>query len=162
MPGHDSASLLDGECGVGILTMEDRNLWAHHREALKAQSVHNRFVLQTINSALLVVCFDKSSPNNMTERSQALLHGTLSSICNRWFDKFQVIADDDGNVGINFEHSHADGVSWNRWLTEVSLAPSHCRLHIPHFWPMIPATLNLGSTNELNSPPTSSGGELWS
>jgi hypothetical protein len=121
VPGNDSATFLEG-CGVGILTMEDRNLWAHHREALKANSVHNRFVLSTINSALLVVCFDKSSPNNMTERSQALLHGTQSSICNRWFDKFQVIADDDGNVGINFEHSHADGVSWNRWLTEVRVA----------------------------------------
>ena len=41
-------------CGVGVLTMEDRNLWAHHREALKAQSVHNRAILKTINSALLV------------------------------------------------------------------------------------------------------------
>jgi len=105
--------------GVGILTMEDRNLWAHHREALKAESPHNRGVLKDINSALLVVCLDRATPQTMTERSMHVLHGSSDELNNRWFDKFQVIADEVGNVGINFEHSHADGVSWNRWLTEV-------------------------------------------
>lgn len=85
----DMGNFLEGT-GVGILTMEDRNLWAHHREALKAESKHNRMVLSVINSALLVVCFDKRTPVDMTERSKMLLHGTKESICNRWFDKFQV------------------------------------------------------------------------
>eukprot|EP00961_Rhodomonas_salina_P141948 1911181-Rhodomonas_salina.1 len=35
------------------------------------------------------------------------------------FDKFQVVSDPSGTLGVNFEHSYADGLAWNRWLSEV-------------------------------------------
>ncbi len=85
--------------------MENRNIWAHHREALKSESAINRETLKTVNSALLVVCLDDMIPSNWSERSRMLLHGTASQLSNRWFDKFQIITDPTGSVGVNFEHS---------------------------------------------------------
>ena len=39
-------------------------------------------------------------------------------LTSRW-DKHQLIVDPSGRVGLQFEHSFSDGLSWNRWLGEI-------------------------------------------
>ncbi|KAJ1471001.1 hypothetical protein T484DRAFT_1845659 [Baffinella frigidus] len=91
------------QVGIGCLTMEDRN---------------NRRMLALVDSALLIVCLDGTTHKNNNERSQQLLHGGANGE-NLWYDKFQVISCPGGTLGINFEHSYADGIAWNRWLSET-------------------------------------------
>lgn len=105
--------------GIGVLTTEDRDMWSHHRNMLKSHDSNNRQCLFDIDSALLVVCLDHSVPKSWNERSEELLHGSSQNLSNRWFDKFQVVSDPSGTLGVNFEHSYADGLAWNRWLSEV-------------------------------------------
>ena len=79
------------EQGLGLLTRQDRDVWAGLRAMLEGHSEINRRNLLDIDSALFVVCLDHEEPMTPTQRSQDLLHGRPGNLGNRWYDKMQVI-----------------------------------------------------------------------
>ncbi|TMW63356.1 hypothetical protein Poli38472_002297 [Pythium oligandrum] len=108
-PEHDDVDL-------SMLSAENRDTWAQIRDELIAHHPVNEHSLRSIDSALFVLVLDERSSNDTVKRAELALHGDAS---NRWFDKVQVIAQADGHLAVNFEHSFSDGTSWNRWLHEV-------------------------------------------
>jgi carnitine O-acetyltransferase len=99
--------------GVGLLTTLDRDSWASQRAALSAL---NSSVLESVDSAVMVLCLDSSQQNSLEDSARNMLHADGR---NRWFDKFQVIVEASGRAGINMEHAPADGHSALRLATDV-------------------------------------------
>ncbi|XP_075874185.1 carnitine O-palmitoyltransferase 2, mitochondrial-like [Nelusetta ayraudi] len=100
---------------LGVLTSENRDVWADLRDKLEAAG--NAENLRSVDSALFCLCLDDTSMRSGVPISHNMLHGDG---CNRWFDKsFSVIVTKDGQAAINFEHSWGDGVAVIRFLDEV-------------------------------------------
>eukprot|EP00756_Hemistasia_phaeocysticola_P007288 Hpha_TRINITY_DN14193_c0_g2::TRINITY_DN14193_c0_g2_i1::g.10759::m.10759/K08766/CPT2; carnitine O-palmitoyltransferase 2 len=120
------------EIGVGILTTEDRDVWAKVRTELIEgdKSGSNKRSLHAIDSAFFSVALDHIDPaadNGLRGRCRSLLHGIATphrTHCNRWYDKHQLVADGAGGLGMVWEHSYSDGGSWNRALQDI-WADSH-------------------------------------
>ncbi|KEG10815.1 putative choline/carnitine O-acetyltransferase [Trypanosoma grayi] len=89
---------------VGLFTTLDRTDWFHAREHLKA--LGNAEVLQAIQSAIICLCLDGGKVATESDAARLFLHGCGT---NRWFDRHNIIVTRDGNAGINWEHSVADG-----------------------------------------------------
>jgi len=87
---------MDADPGVGILTREDRDVWAGVRARMEGHSATNRRSLEEVDSSLLVVCLDHEEPASTSQRSQDLLHGRPGNLGNRWYDKMQVIPSPPG------------------------------------------------------------------
>eukprot|EP00659_Diplonema_papillatum_P017746 gene17746-27320_t len=110
--------------GVGVLTTEDRDVWAEAREQL-CQVPENERSLNNIDSALWLVALDHGDATREAgpvSQAQSLLHG--SSTCrhspvNRWYDKHQIVVDEGGNFGAIWEHSFSDGATWNKALQDM-------------------------------------------
>ncbi|KAF2870452.1 acyltransferase ChoActase/COT/CPT [Massariosphaeria phaeospora] len=97
---------------VGILTSQNRDVWADVYPRLKAASNVNAASLEAIESASFVVCLDDASPVTLEERAHQYWHGDGS---NRWFDKpAQFIVNDNGTSGFMGEHSMMDGTTTHR------------------------------------------------
>ncbi|WP_028477756.1 choline/carnitine O-acyltransferase [Nocardia sp. CNY236] len=93
---------------VGHLTTKARAEWAASRRSLMAEPT-NAEALETIETALFVVCLEDFAPTDELHACDQLLHGDSA---NRWFDKsvsFIVFA--DGQAGINIEHCGLDGTT---------------------------------------------------
>ncbi|XP_008406021.1 carnitine O-palmitoyltransferase 2, mitochondrial [Poecilia reticulata] len=100
---------------LGILTSENRDVWAGLREKLKVTG--NAEALGLVDSALFCLCLDEESMRDHIHISHNMLHGDG---CNRWYDKsFSIIIAKDGQTAINFEHSWGDGVAVLRFQNEV-------------------------------------------
>lgn len=100
---------------LGVLTSENRDVWASLREKLVAAG--NGQLLQTVDSALFCLCLDEETMRDHIHISHNMLHGDG---CNRWYDKsFSIILAKDGNAAINFEHSWGDGVAVLRFQNEI-------------------------------------------
>lgn len=103
------------EFPLGVLTSEDRDVWAGLRDKLIAAG--NAEDLRTVDSALFCLSLDDESMKDHIHISHNMLHGDG---CNRWYDKsFSVILTKDGQAAINFEHSWGDGVAVLRFQNEV-------------------------------------------
>ena len=83
----------------------------------------NRRSLDAIHSALFVVCLDgPSAPLDVNRQTAAALQcvhggGAAYNSANRWFDKcIQFVVGCEGNVGITYEHSPAEGVPVARMM----------------------------------------------
>ncbi|XP_076859978.1 carnitine O-palmitoyltransferase 2, mitochondrial [Brachyhypopomus gauderio] len=102
-------------CPVGVLTSENRDVWAGLRE--KLLEAGNREAVQIVDSALFCLCLDEEEMRDHIHISHNMLHGDG---CNRWYDKsFSLILSKDGQAAINFEHSWGDGVAVLRFQNEV-------------------------------------------
>ncbi|CAF96633.1 unnamed protein product, partial [Tetraodon nigroviridis] len=100
---------------LGLLTTENRDVWARLRERLAAAG--NAESLRMVDSALFCLCLDEESLTDHIHASHNMLHGNGY---NRWFDKsFSIIISGDGQAAINFEHSWGDGVAVLRFQNEV-------------------------------------------
>lgn len=100
---------------LGVLTSENRDVWAGLREKLIAAG--NAEDLRTVDSALFCLCLDDESMRDHIHISHNMLHGNG---CNRWYDKsFSIILTKDGQAAINFEHSWGDGVAVLRFQNEI-------------------------------------------
>lgn len=100
---------------LGVLTSENRDVWAGLREKLIAAG--NAEDLRVVDSALFCLCLDEESMRDHIHISHNMLHGDG---CNRWYDKsFSIILTKDGQAAINFEHSWGDGVAVLRFQNEV-------------------------------------------
>ncbi|KAI9833725.1 MAG: Carnitine O-acetyltransferase mitochondrial [Thelocarpon superellum] len=97
---------------VGLLTSENRDIWADARRSLLEASPANKATLELIQSASFVVCLDDASPVTLEERAHQYWHGDGQ---NRWFDKpLQFIINDNGTSGFIGEHSMMDGTPTHR------------------------------------------------
>lgn len=109
---------------IGVMTAQNRNIWAKGRSYLKSLSSVNAENFDRLESAMFCLCLDDSGINQPPEDFQELvplvrqfLYGNAT---NRWFDKsLQVIVDGSGISAINFEHSWGDGVAVLRLFNEV-------------------------------------------
>ncbi|XP_072246358.1 carnitine O-palmitoyltransferase 2, mitochondrial [Leuresthes tenuis] len=100
---------------LGVLTSENRDVWAGLRDKLLAAG--NAEDLRIVDSALFCLCLDDESMRDHIHISHNMLHGDG---CNRWYDKsFSVIVTKDGQAAINFEHSWGDGVAVLRVQNEI-------------------------------------------
>ncbi|KAJ0060713.1 hypothetical protein NL108_017737, partial [Boleophthalmus pectinirostris] len=100
---------------IGVLTSENRDVWAGLREKLIASG--NGGLLQTVDSALFCLCLDDQVMKDNIHMCHTMLHGDG---CNCWFDKsFNIIITKDGNAGINFEHSGRDGETIVTLMTKI-------------------------------------------
>ncbi|KFA49495.1 hypothetical protein S40293_02901 [Stachybotrys chartarum IBT 40293] len=97
---------------VGVLTSENRDVWADARELLVQSSPKNKAILEAIESASFIVCLDDASPVTLEERAHQYWHGDG---LNRWFDKpLQFIVNENGTSGFMGEHSMMDGTPTHR------------------------------------------------
>ncbi|CAK6980609.1 carnitine O-palmitoyltransferase 2%2C mitochondrial [Scomber scombrus] len=100
---------------LGVLTSENRDVWAGLRDKLVAAG--NAEDLRMVDSALFCLCLDDESMKDHIHISHNMLHGDG---CNRWYDKsFSILLAKDGQAAINFEHSWGDGVAVLRFQNEV-------------------------------------------
>ncbi|WWD06397.1 hypothetical protein V865_004487 [Kwoniella europaea PYCC6329] len=116
-----------GGNGLGILTSDNRDIWTDARDHLISLSPSNKSSIDTIDSAILLVCLDDGpAPTTDDSRAWSLWAGghdrsPAGKGFNRWFDKHQIIVDADGESGFNGEHSMLDGTPTLR-LNEFTLA----------------------------------------
>ena len=101
---------------VGVLTTENRDIWADAREHLI--SCGNTEILKLIDSSLFCICLDDMSVGENPETiTRSFLH---SDGTNRWFDKsFSLLVAKDGKAAVNFEHSWGDGVAVLRYFQDI-------------------------------------------
>lgn len=100
---------------LGVLTSENRDVWAGLRDKLMAAG--NSETLQVVDSAIFCLCLDDERMKDNIHISHNMLHGDG---CNRWYDKsFSIILTKDGQAAINFEHSWGDGVAVLRFQNEI-------------------------------------------
>jgi carnitine O-acetyltransferase len=97
--------------GVGILTAQNRSVWAAAREKLIALSPDNERSLVSIQrSAFLLVLDDADAADDEEVCATLCMAGNGE---NRWYDKaYTLVVFRDGSSGINGEHSPADAMIW--------------------------------------------------
>ncbi|KAJ2761282.1 Carnitine O-acetyltransferase mitochondrial [Coemansia sp. BCRC 34490] len=97
----------DAAVPVGILTSDNRDLWADNYKLLSEASPKNAEILEKIQSSAFLLCLDNTRPVTREEYHRTYWHGDGS---NRWFDKsLQFIVCDNGKAGFLGEHSSMDG-----------------------------------------------------
>eukprot|EP01117_Protostelium_nocturnum_P012641 TRINITY_DN4651_c0_g1_i1.p1 TRINITY_DN4651_c0_g1~~TRINITY_DN4651_c0_g1_i1.p1 ORF type:complete len:744 (-),score=195.84 TRINITY_DN4651_c0_g1_i1:63-2294(-) len=101
---------------IGVLTAWKRKEWAQTRKKIIELDSSNEKVLEVIQSALVIVCLDDSTPQTAEETSRVMLHGPGT---NRWFDKHNLIVCANGNAGMTFEHAVGDGTSTLRLADDM-------------------------------------------
>lgn len=114
---------------VGVLTSELRPTW-HALRAQLSRDADNAASLEIVDSALFVLCLDDDAPSTPEDVAKTMLHGTyamrdgvqVGSICNRWYDKMQIIVCANGAAGVNFEHTSVDGHTVLRFVSDVFAA----------------------------------------
>jgi len=107
----------DPDSDVGVLTAQERDSWAKLRAAIAESGEPNRATLEAIDDCLFAIALDSTNCTNAHEVSQRMLSGGDGTT--RWFDKHNIIATADGALGMNFDHTFGDGLTWNRMLSEV-------------------------------------------
>ncbi|CAF0769107.1 unnamed protein product [Brachionus calyciflorus] len=103
------------ELPLGVLTSENRNVWADARTRL--EKLGNEEILDKIDTALFCIALDDSKSTDPSEMAHEFLYGDAK---NRWFDKSNtIIINKSGHAAVNFEHSWGDGVAVLRFFNEL-------------------------------------------
>jgi carnitine O-acetyltransferase len=102
---------------IGVLTTMERTSWGEvYSELIKDPT--NKRSLESIQTSICVICLDgpllggEGDPTDSA--ASIILHGGGSKAysSNRWYDKtVQFIFSPDGFVGLNYEHTTAEGVA---------------------------------------------------
>jgi len=104
---------------LGVLTSQNRDVWAKDRMAL-VDNPANGASVEMIDSAIFSLCLEDDAPTDFIEAQN---HFLFSKASNRWFDKsFQLIVNPNGRTALNFEHAWGDGVAVLRLVNEVHAA----------------------------------------
>ncbi|KAH7014276.1 uncharacterized protein B0I36DRAFT_397789 [Microdochium trichocladiopsis] len=111
---------------TGILTSDQRDSWAEIRKACMAHSAANAEYIQTVETAIFLLCLDEGSPDTDPEQVRQAWFGDGF---NRWSDKTnQVIVSANGKSSVILEHGMLDGMtSWRfseRIQQAINSAPS--------------------------------------
>ncbi|CED84561.1 Carnitine O-acyltransferase CRAT [Phaffia rhodozyma] len=111
---------------VGLLTSQNRDIWADARDHLISIAPSNQDILEKIQSSILAVVLDDDhhathagGQSELEDRSWNLWVGKDGE--NRWFDKHQFIVTPSAHSGFNGEHSLLDGTPTLR-MNEFVLA----------------------------------------
>lgn len=113
---------------VGVLTTENRRIWAQVREKIELdEDQTNHECIKIIGSALFIVCLDHSSPISLADLAQNMFSGSteldkgvqVGTCTNRWYDKLQIIVTKNAKAGINFEHTGVDGHTVLRFVSDL-------------------------------------------
>ena len=111
---------LEGHLPLSVLTSEQRDIWAKHRQHLLSICPKNANNLEIIESALFVISLHDTTPVSLQDRSVECLLGYQSTGRGIWNDKpFNMIIFKNGLVGINGEHTWADAMVIVRQLDWV-------------------------------------------
>jgi hypothetical protein len=113
-------SIIDSRCApesrLGVLTTDDRDVWADSRELLQNVSEANARWLRIVEAASFVVYLDDAQPETARQRGHQFLHTGF----NRWSDKtIQFAVCDNGWSSTMGEHSMIDGYAVRRLNTFV-------------------------------------------
>lgn len=94
---------------IGPLTSDTRDRWASARSALLAgpDGAQNKYALERIESSIIVMCLDDTTPVSLEERGWAAWMGNDG--VNRFYDKQQLIVAANATSGFIGEHSMLDG-----------------------------------------------------
>lgn len=123
VPIHEAA-----KGALGVLSTENRKIWSGLRDVLnRDEDSNNAECLNTVDSALFVLCLDYVEPatsaalcGNMLCGTSEVVKGVQVGTCtNRWYDKLQIIVCKNGSAGINFEHTGVDGHTVLRFASDV-------------------------------------------
>jgi carnitine O-acetyltransferase len=123
IPIHEAA-----KAAVGVLSTENRKIWSGLRDVLtRDEGSNNAECLNTVDSALFMLCLDYAEPTNVADLCGNMLCGTnevvkgvqVGTCTNRWYDKLQIIVCKNGSAGINFEHTGVDGHTVLRFTSDV-------------------------------------------
>ena len=113
---------------IGVLSTENRKVWSGLRDVLtREEGSNNTECLNTVDSALFMVCLDDTEPADVSQLCGNMLCGTseiikgvqVGTCTNRWYDKLQIIVCKNGTAGINFEHTGVDGHTVLRFASDV-------------------------------------------
>ncbi|KAI9792334.1 MAG: hypothetical protein M1816_002559 [Peltula sp. TS41687] len=113
---------------LGVLTTENRKVWAGMRDVLtREEGSNNADCLSIVDSALFLLCLDYTESPTSHDLCMNMLCGTneiekgvqVGTCTNRWYDKLQIIVCKNGSAGINFEHTGADGHTILRMASDV-------------------------------------------
>lgn len=104
---------------VGALTTASRTIWSPTRARLTALSPENAKSFETIDSALFVVCLDSAKGLTAEKMVQNVMYGVAGTTHNRWLDKWSLIVCEDGQAGINWEHSSIDGQTMQEIIADI-------------------------------------------
>ncbi|XP_034389387.1 carnitine O-palmitoyltransferase 2, mitochondrial-like isoform X2 [Cyclopterus lumpus] len=100
---------------LGVLTSENRDVWAGLRDKLMAAG--NTEDLQIVDSALFCLSLDDEGMRDRFHLSDNMIHGDG---CNRWFDKsLTFILTKDGQAALSFDHSWGDGLALQVFQNEI-------------------------------------------
>lgn len=110
----------------GVLTSENRNLWANTRSNIYKNPTNNS-IINIIDKALFILCLDDLEIENLSDLSQNMLCGIskldkgiqIGTCTNRWYDKLQIIITKNAKAGINFEHTGVDGHTVLRFVSDI-------------------------------------------
>ncbi|KAG6834395.1 hypothetical protein H0H93_009925 [Arthromyces matolae] len=102
---------------IGALTSDNRDTWTHARKAL-VSIAGNEEKARLIESAMIVVCLDDTSP---VTRNEISWNSWVGNGRNRWYDKHQLIVHENGRSAFLGEHSCMDGTPTLR-MNEFILA----------------------------------------
>ena len=113
---------------LGVLSTENRKIWAGLRDVLtREEDSNNAECLNTVDSAIFILCLDYTEPQTSAELCGNMLCGSsevvkgvqIGTCTNRWYDKLQIIVCKNGSAGINFEHTGVDGHTVLRMASDV-------------------------------------------
>ncbi|XP_060651198.1 peroxisomal carnitine O-octanoyltransferase [Drosophila nasuta] len=116
-------SILDYEAegdGVSALTHDDRTNWAKNRNHLCEISEENKRTLLSVESSVMVLCWDEHCPNDAEQASQLSIYGDYHS---RWADRSScLVAFKNGHFVYTGEHSCYDGTISASFATFMQLS----------------------------------------
>ena len=105
---------------LATLSADRRDNWAKLQESISSLSSENNTLINMINAAAFIICFDEGSPTTPTERCNQFLLGDPS---NRWSDKsLQFIVCENGVSGYVCEHSMLDAASLKQMNQSITRA----------------------------------------
>eukprot|EP00736_Rhodelphis_marinus_P014176 Rmarinus@m.24928 len=114
---QDAESRPPPEVSIPTFTGADRTSWWQARSSLECLPA-NRETFEMVDSAIGVLSLASDLCNDWDSLARALLHGNGRSI---WFDKpLSIIVTADGEAGVNFEHTPADGHTVLRFVREAA------------------------------------------
>jgi len=98
------ASQLEPGVPVGILTAQNRDLWAQMRLKLQNLSPINQETLEAVESSIFIISLTEDYPTDPTEAAELAMHGRTGR--NKWFDKtIDISFHKNGQVGAVGDHT---------------------------------------------------------
>ncbi|KAF1935948.1 ketoacyl-synt-domain-containing protein [Clathrospora elynae] len=125
---------------TGILTSDNRHIWAEKRMQLQQVEIRNKDNLAVIEAAAFIICLDSATPDSAPERARQFHFGGEEDAANRWNDKsLQFVVCRNGASGVIGEHTMLDALTLSQLNDALATA---IRDHKPASQIEVPARLS--------------------